>query len=144
MVHTLLFTWSLTVSNADNQEISDNDIKSKLSELWAKSPETRFAGVTELRNLIHQNNPEWPISEKRLRRLRTEAQMDETARNPHVVQSKDGERYSTGLHIAPGEMTQDIIGEDGVERTYLLGIGICTLTGRKFKKDEGTGEWVLQ
>jgi hypothetical protein len=35
-------------------------------------PETRFAGVTELRNLIHGSNPEqWPVSEKQPHHLGT-------------------------------------------------------------------------
>jgi len=67
--------------------------------------------------------------------------MDEIARNPHLVQSREGQVCSTGLH---GKMTQDIIGEDGVERTHFLALGTYNLTGRKFKKDLATGEWVLQ
>jgi hypothetical protein len=67
--------------------------------------------------------------------------MDEFARNSHLVQSREGQVCSTGLH---GKMTQDIIGEDGVERTHLPALEVYVLTGRRFKKHVATGEWVLQ
>jgi hypothetical protein len=100
--------------------------------------------VSTLRTRICEDNPGWQVSERRLRKLRTEAQMEDVAGNPHMVESRDGQQYSTGLHTAPGQRVDNVISDDGVEYAYLVGIGARIPTGRTFKKDEGTGEWVLQ
>ena len=108
------------------QEISDKDIKLKISEFCTTSPQTRVSGSAKLRTRIREDNPGWQISERRFRRLRNEVQKEDIAMNPQLVMSNDsdGQWHETWPHTIPGEPTQHIVEKDGVERTHLPRLGV--------------------
>jgi hypothetical protein len=53
---------------------------------------------------------------------------------PRLVQSREGQVCSTGLH---GKMTQDIIGEDGVERTHFPALEDLCFDGKEVQERSG-------
>jgi hypothetical protein len=109
------------------QEISDKDIKLKISEFCTTSPQTRVSGSAKLRTRIREDNPGWQISERRFRRLRNEVQKED---------------MTLGSTQFPGNRRKISLGKMERNARTCLGLGLCS--GRTVRKDESTGERVLQ
>jgi hypothetical protein len=98
------------------------------------NPELQALGISSLRALLLEQHKDWQIAEKRLRRIRQDILAGlQTCTTEHGTRSmyvhKDMEKR---LHID----------SDGVEYQILLDLGVWAETGRKFRKDMLTGEWV--
>jgi len=141
-------------------DVTDELLKSTIRQLWASEPETKALGTPKLRMLLRAKHTEWQIAEKRLRRVRQELFSEETPDEEHehtttrtppefegfnkhkTYDAKSG-RMAT-VFTAPGASgPQQMIAEDGEEFQVMSEWGVKIATGRKFRKDETTGEWVL-
>lgn len=142
--------------------MTDDLLKSIIRELWASDPETKLLGTPKLRTLLRSKHTEWQIAEKRLRRIRQEL-LSEEAPSDSEEQGGDGSgtppefkgfnKHKTydakkgqmaTVFTPPGDPgPQQMIAEDGEEFQVLLQWGVKIATGRRFRKDEATGEWVL-
>ena len=109
--------------------------------------------------LLCVNHTDWQIAEKRLRRIRREL-LDEQAHggeddpsdtppefkgfNKHETYDLKRGQVAT-IYTAPGASEpQQMIEEDGQEYQVMFEWCCKVATGRRFRKDEMTGEWLLE
>jgi len=143
----------------NDAKVTDEVLKSTIRELWVSHPETKTLGTPKLRMLLRVNHTDWQIAEKRIRRIRQELLSEGSSDaeegdisnappefkgfNQHKTYDRKGGQVAT-VFTAPGDPgPQQMIEEDGQEYQVLLKYGMKVATGRRFRKDEATGEWVL-
>jgi hypothetical protein len=127
--------------------VTDKQLKSVVLELWESQPETKQLGIPKLRALLREQHKDWQIGEKRLRRLRQEVLDDEDGAGmfdgmKQQTITTEHTSQSTMVLTRPELEKVDHINEDGIEYQLIPAIRVMIETGRKFKKDASTGDWV--
>lgn len=108
--------------------------------LWHTSPQVASLGLPSQRAMVMEQHPTWQLSERRFRRIR---QIVNDTYVPQIVRDNNG-NPSTVAYVHSSSPTQlQIDPETGEEFSHILALGVFTATGRKFRRDDTSGEWVL-